>query len=87
MSQCAWAISAYTYGPLIRQLSIKCDKLVNGNEEEQTKPAPMPDPITPSTPADKSITSVKTGDDAVIALTVSSLIISGGMYLFIRKES
>ena len=40
-----------------------------------------------STPADKSITSVKTGDDAVIALTVSSLIISGGMYLFIRKES
>ena len=50
-------------------------------------PAPMPDPITPSAPADKPIASVKTGDDAVVALTVSSLIISGGMYLFIRKES
>ena len=47
----------------------------------------MPDPITPSAPADKPIASVKTGDDAVVALTVSSLIISGGMYLFIRKES
>lgn len=84
--QAALTVGVYENGSLIDNIKAQYDEMLNP-KNDQPEPTPAPAPVTPSTPADKSITSVKTGDDAVIALTVSSLIISGGMYLFIRKES
>lgn len=86
MSQCSWAVSAYTYGPLLHQLSTKCDKLVNGVEDE-SKPEPtLPVDSPVETPiTDKTVNAVKTGDDIAVSLTLVSLIISGGLYLAIKK--
>lgn len=66
------------------------DKIVNNNEDESNQ---SPDPsVNDNKPDinksdDKNIVSVKTGDDVAVVLTLSSLIISGGIYLFIKKAS
>lgn len=66
------------------------DKIINNNEGESNQ---TPDPsVNDNKPDinksdDKNIISVKTGDDVAVVLTLSSLIISGGIYLFIKKAS
>ncbi|MCB5662847.1 hypothetical protein LIQ79_19560, partial [Erysipelatoclostridium ramosum] len=53
----------YENGSLTDNIKAQYDEMLKP-KNDQPEPTPAPAPVTPATPADKSITSVKTGDDA-----------------------
>lgn len=93
-AEVAKTLGTYKNGSVIIKAKKAYDKMMNPEQPDNTKPTQPTEPkkddnqsnTSTSPKADDKTTSVKTGDDSHVVMFISLSMVSGGLFLVLRKE-
>lgn len=80
--QAGLTVGVYENGSLIENIARQYQELLNPSPE-LPEPTPLPDV---SVKGDETVDSIKTGDESMTAMMLTALIISSGIYFWVKKE-